>query len=129
MVVHEGKRYHIVPYHRLTNDDVFDPKAKTSLKVEWRPILSEMMKANHGLDMRGSKPTESEVRYGFKKAIRHLQKKFSLLFEMPEETLTRWTVGTWSKWMRRSRAMTHGTKDEKRKVLRSVLGKKYMEYV
>jgi hypothetical protein len=80
---------------------------------EWKPIFSKMMSAP-GVEIPHCVEdiTEDILRLSYATATVHLREYFSYIFQQPNDTVSKYTIGTWPKKIKRSFVKKHGTVED-----------------
>jgi len=80
---------------------------------EWKPIFSKMMSAP-GVEIphRVEDIFEDILRSNFAKATIYLREIFSYIFQQLDDTVSKYTIGTWPKKIRQSFVKKHGTVED-----------------
>ena len=80
---------------------------------EWKPIFSKMMSAS-GVEIPHCVEdiTEDILRSSYATATVYLREYFSYIFQQPDDTVSKYTIGTWSKKIKRSFVKKHGTVED-----------------
>ena len=110
----DGSRWHTKPFRHLRSKDFHSPLMQRAFAGEWKPIFSVMMEApditipSIVIDI-----TEDILVSSYAIATVHLQENFSYIFQQTEDTLSKYTIGTWSKKVKRSEVLKRGTTRDK----------------
>ena len=111
--VHEGITWQLPPFRQLTGID-FTAENRTILHNEWRPIFLKMMETPDLVIP--EQVSEQFISESFERATQHLKDNFSYIFAKPRDILADYKLGTWSKKIKRSEVMKHGTEEDKQKL-------------
>ena len=56
--------------------------------------------------------TEDILRSSYTMATAHLRDNFTYIFQQPDDTVSKYTIGTWSKYIKPSHVKKHGTVED-----------------
>ena len=107
------QKWRIKPYRLFVCRDFPSKQPLTSYRYEWQPIFREMMKTP-GLDI-PEDPHDIDdafVEKSYADATAYLRDRYSFIFSGPDGSTENLLIGTWSKKMRRSYVIKHGTEED-----------------
>ena len=108
-----GKRWVIKPYRKLIGRDLPSKALSNQLRSEWRPIFCKMMETP-GLEIptHEREITEEFLESSYALATDYLRSCASYIFKVPPAIVADYTVGTWSKKVKRSFIKKFGTQED-----------------
>jgi hypothetical protein len=112
-VVHNGKTFHIKPFHLLKGTDLLKQKLVSELDTKWKPIFRLMMKAPGIPDTIPSNANENFVQQTFEIVTEYLKSTVSYIWAKHEGALGNYKIGTLSrKQVSASKIHKHGTQED-----------------
>ena len=113
IVVDGSCTWKIKPFRYLKRRDFKLPALQLAFSGEWKLIFSKMMSAP-GVEIphRVDDITEDILRSNYAMATAYLRENFSYIFQQPEDTVSKYTIGTWSKKIKPSFVKKHGTVED-----------------
>ena len=106
----DGNRWHTKPFRLLRGRDFHSLLMQRAFAGEWMPIFSVMMEApDINIPSIVDDITEEILIGSYDAATAHLKEKFSYIFRQSDDTLSKYTIGTWSKKVKRSEVIKNGT--------------------
>jgi hypothetical protein len=108
-----GKRWVIKPYRKFIGRDLPSKALSTQFQSEWRPIFCKMMETP-GLEIPTNQReiTEEFLESSYELATDYLRSCASYIFKVPPAIVADYTVGTWSKKVKRSFIKKFGTQED-----------------
>ena len=111
--VHDGITWQLPPFRQLEGI-AFTAENRRVFNTEWKPIFNEMMKAP-GLEI-PEQVNEQFITDSFEQATQHLKDNFRYIFTKPQDVTAEYKIGTWSKKIKRSEVLKHGTEEDKQRL-------------
>ena len=107
------QKWRIKPYRFFVSREFPSKQPLSSYRYEWQPIFREMMKTP-GLRI-PKDPRDIDdafVEKSYADATAYLRDSYSFIFSGPDGSIENLLIGTWSKKVRRSYAIKHGTAED-----------------
>ena len=108
-----GQRWKIKPFRQFVSRDFPNRRLRITFSNEWKTIFGKMMETpglvipthEHNID-------DAFVENSYAGATEFLRENYSYIFEGPEGSSEGLLIGTWSKKIRRSMVLKHGTSED-----------------
>ncbi|KAK1746052.1 hypothetical protein QTG54_002659 [Skeletonema marinoi] len=109
-----GTTWKLKPFRHLNGMDL-KPQIRAAYHNEWQQIFKRME------DAPGVKPipdsiTEEYIKESYDCATQFLKDNYSYIFTKPDDRVASYAVGTWSKKIKYSEVLKHGTEEDKQKL-------------
>jgi hypothetical protein len=113
LVVDGSCTWKIKPFRYFKRRDFKTPALQNAFSCEWKPIFSTMI-SSPGVEIphRVEDITEDILRSSYTMATAHLRDNFTYIFQQPDDTVSKYTIGTWSKYIKPSHVKKHGTVED-----------------
>eukprot|EP00984_Skeletonema_dohrnii_P035311 scaffold34937_cov255-Skeletonema_dohrnii-CCMP3373.AAC.1 len=110
--VYEGCTWQLPPFRHLKGIHV-TLKNRSILHNEWKPIFNKMMEAPGLVEQIPEQVTDDFVHHSFELATQFLKERYTYIFKQPQDILSGYALGTWSKKIKRSEVEKYGTEGDK----------------
>ena len=115
--VEGDQRWKIKPYRKFIQRDFPNDQLKNIFRLEWKTIFEKMTETpglvipahEHEID-------DAFVESSYASATRYLRENYSYIFQGPAGSTESFLIGTWSRKVRRSEVLKHGTPEDKAKL-------------
>ena len=105
-----GRMWKIKPYRFFIPKDFHSQQLRNLFNIEWKPIFSRMMETP-GLKIPAD-VDDAFVESSYASTTTFLREKYSYIFSGPEGSTDNFLIGTWSRKIRRSHVLKHGTVED-----------------
>ena len=108
-----GQKWRIKPYRKFVSRELPSKKLQERYRYEWQPIFREMMKTPGLVIPKDVRDVDDAfVERSYASATAFLRDKYSFIFAGPDGSTENLLIGTWSKKVRWSYVVKHGTPED-----------------